>query len=57
MKLHIQMLASIPRFLRTPITYKQKFNAICKQYKYDKIANGISSNNHYKCPFYDALDS
>jgi hypothetical protein len=57
MKLHIQMLASIPRFSRTLISYKQKFNAICKQYKDDKIANGISSNDHYECPFYDALDS
>jgi hypothetical protein len=25
--------------------------------KYDKIANGISSNDHDECPFYDALDS
>jgi len=57
MKLHIQILASIPRFSRTPIAYKLKFNAICKQYKDDTIENGISSNDHYRCPFYNALDS
>jgi len=38
------MLASIPIFLRTPIVYKQKFNAIYKQNKGDKIANEISHN-------------
>jgi hypothetical protein len=25
--------------------------------KNDKIVNGISSNDHHECPFYDALDS
>jgi hypothetical protein len=25
--------------------------------KMKKIANGISSNDHHECPFYDALDS
>ncbi len=32
-------------------------NAIYKQYKDDKIANGISSNDHHECHFYDALDN
>jgi hypothetical protein len=36
------MLASIPRFLKTPIVCKWKFNAIYKQNKDDKIANEIS---------------
>jgi hypothetical protein len=51
------MLASIFQFLRTPIAWKQKFNTIYKQYKDDKVANKISSNDHHECPFYDALDS
>ncbi len=38
------MLVSIPRFLRTPIVCKQKFNAIYKQNKDDKIANENSHN-------------
>jgi hypothetical protein len=29
----------LPRFSRTPIAYKQNFNAICKQYKDDKICD------------------
>jgi hypothetical protein len=28
-----------------------------KQYKDDKITNGILGNDCYECPFYDALDS
>jgi hypothetical protein len=51
------MLATLPSFSRTSIVCKWKFNAIYKQYKNDKIANGISSNDHHECPFYDALDS
>jgi hypothetical protein len=39
------------------ITCKQKFNAIYKQYKNDKIANGISGNDRHECPSYDALNS
>jgi len=34
----------------------QKFNAIYKQYKDDKIADEISGNDRHECPFYDALD-
>jgi hypothetical protein len=51
------MLASIFGFLRILIACKWKFNAIYKQYKDDKIANGILDNDHHECPFYDALDS
>jgi len=51
------MLATFLGFSRTPIVGKQEFNAIYKQYKYDKIANGILGNDHHECPFYDALDS
>jgi hypothetical protein len=51
------MLVSIPGFSKTSITYKHKFNPIYKQYKEDKIANEISSNDHHECLFYDALDS
>jgi hypothetical protein len=50
-------LVSILGFSRTPIVCKRKFNATYKQYKDDEIANGISSNDCYKCPFYDALNS
>jgi hypothetical protein len=38
------MLVSIFKFLRTPIVYKHKFNAIYKQNKDDKIENEISHN-------------
>jgi hypothetical protein len=43
-----------PNFSRTLIACKQKFIAIYKQYKDD---SGISSNDCYESPFYDALDS
>ncbi len=51
------MLVRLPSFSKTQIVCKWKLNAIYKQYKNDKIANGISSNDHHECPFYDALDS
>jgi hypothetical protein len=51
------MLAIFLGFSRTPIVGNWKFNTIYKQYKDDKIANAISSNDHQECPFYDALDS
>jgi hypothetical protein len=57
LKLHTQMLAPILGFSKTPIAYKQKFNAIYKQYKDDKIVNKISNNDCHEYPFYDALDS
>ncbi len=50
------MLASIPKFSKTLIDCKQKFNTIYKQYKDDEIVNGILGNDHYECPFYKALD-
>jgi hypothetical protein len=53
--LHTQMLVSILGFSKIPISFKHKFNPIYKQYKDDKIANQISSNDHHECPFYDAL--
>jgi hypothetical protein len=51
------MLATLPSFSRISIVCKWKFNAIHKQYKYDKITNEILDNDHHECPFYDALDS
>jgi hypothetical protein len=51
------MLASIPGFSRTLIFCKQKFNAIYKQYNYDKIANENLGIECHECPFYDALNS
>jgi hypothetical protein len=56
-KLHTRMSAAIPGFPRIPIACKWKFNAIYKQYKDDKIANGILGNDCHECPFYDVLDS
>ncbi len=55
--LHTCMLASILGFSRISIAYKQKFNAIYKQYKDDKIAIGISGDNCHECPFYNGLDN
>jgi hypothetical protein len=57
LKLHTQILDSIPWFLKIPIVYKWKFNAIYKQYKDDKVANGILGYDHHEYPFCDALDS
>jgi deoxyribodipyrimidine photolyase-like uncharacterized protein len=51
------MLVSILGFLRNPIAWKHKFNAIYKQYKNDKVANKTLGNDRHECPFYDALDS
>jgi hypothetical protein len=45
------MLVTFLGFSKIPIACKQNFNAIYKQYKDDKIVDGISSNDHYKCPF------
>jgi hypothetical protein len=47
LKLHTQILDSIPWFLKIPIVYKWKFNAIYKQYKDDKITNEILNNDHH----------
>jgi hypothetical protein len=51
------MLVTFLSFSNTPTSYKWQFNAIYKQYKDDKITNGILGNDYYECPFYDALDS
>jgi hypothetical protein len=51
------MLTTLLSFSRTPIACKWKFNVIYKQYKDDKIVNGISINDCHESPFYDALDS
>jgi len=51
------MLATLLGFSRTPITCKQKFNSIYKQYKNDKIANGIFDNDCHECLFYATLNS
>jgi hypothetical protein len=48
------MLVTLLGFSRIPITCNQKFNAIYKQYKDDKIANGISGYDRHEYPFYDA---
>jgi hypothetical protein len=50
------MLSTLLSFSRTPIACKWKCNEIYKQYKDDKITNGISGNDCHECPFYDALD-
>ncbi len=44
LKFHTQMLVSIPKFLRTSIVCKRKFNVVYKQNKDDKITNEISHN-------------
>jgi hypothetical protein len=51
------MLATLLGVSRTSITCKRKFNSIYKQYKNDKIANGISDNDRHECLFYAALNS
>ncbi len=51
------MSVTILGFSKILISCKQKFNAIYKQYKDDKIANGILGNDRHECPFYDALNS
>jgi hypothetical protein len=44
-------------FKDSRIACKQKFNRIYKQYKDEKIANGISGYDCHECLFYDALNS
>jgi hypothetical protein len=40
-KLHTHLLALIPRLNRSVEACKKKFNTLFKQYKVDKMANGV----------------
>ena len=35
---------------------KQNINLLFKQYKKDKLSNGVSGENHHESKFYDSLD-
>lgn len=50
------MLAVIPGLNRTSEACKKKFNILFKQYRLDKIANGVSGSDRKECKFYDAFD-
>lgn len=50
------MLAVIPGLNRTAEACKKKFNILFKQYRHDKIANGVSGSDRKECKFYDAFD-
>jgi hypothetical protein len=51
------MVSSIPRFKKSVVACKRKFNTLYKQYKEDKIANNISGNDHHDCRFFESLDN
>ena len=55
-RLHARMVIMLPKFNRTAQACRKKFNQIFAAYKEDKLANGISCNNHQESKFYDALD-
>lgn len=55
-KLHARMVAMIPNFTRSSVACKKKFSSIFKQYKEDKLANGISGNDRRECQFFDSMD-
>lgn len=55
-KLHACLLALIPGLNRTPEACKKKFNSIFKQYKVDKMSNGVSGERWHECKFYDSID-
>jgi hypothetical protein len=56
LKLHARMVAVIPGLNRTAEACKKKFNVLYKQYRLDKMANGVSGSDRHECKFYDAFD-
>ena len=41
---------------RTAEACKNKFKVLYKQYRLDKMANGVSGSDRHECKFYDAFD-
>ena len=56
LKLHARMIVVIPGLNRTAESCKKKFNVLYKQYRLDKMANGLSKSDRHKCKFYEAFD-
>ena len=56
LKLHARMVVVIFGLNRTTEACKMKFNVLYKQYRLDKMANGVSVSDRYECQFYDAFD-
>lgn len=50
------MIAVIPGLNRTSEACKKKFNILFKQYRIDKLANGVSGSDRKECKFYEAFD-
>jgi hypothetical protein len=56
LKLHAHMVATILRFTRTIETCKKKFNLLFKQYKTNKLVNGILGEERHERKFYEPID-
>jgi hypothetical protein len=56
LKLHSRMIAIILGLNRTSEACKKKFNVLYKQYRLDKMANGISGSDRKECKYYEAFD-
>ena len=50
------MVVVTPGLNRTAEACKKKFNVLYKQYRLDKMVNGVSGSDHHECKFYDAFD-
>ena len=55
--LQARMVSSIPKFKRSAMVCKYKFNTLYKQYREDKVANNILGNDCYDYEFYKSLDT
>lgn len=56
LKLHARLIAVIPGLNQTAKACKKKFNGLFKQYKEDKLTNGISGSDRRSCKYYDSFD-
>ena len=54
--LYVMMIAAIPRFTKSSKACKKKLNTLFKQYKCNKMANGVSEESRHECKFYDSID-
>lgn len=50
------IIATFARFTKLFEVCKKKFNILFKQYKCDKMANGIYGESRHKCKSYDSID-
>jgi len=56
LKLHARMVVIKYGLNRTAEACKKKLNVLHKQYRLDKMVNGVSGSDRHECKFYDAFD-